>query len=278
MTATTPGSRPFRFGVVVGGPNDGVGWRDQARRVESLGYATLLLPDTLFTPSPFVALAQAAAVTSTLRVGSWVLAAPLRTPGAVVREAATLHELSEGRFELGLGAGRPGGERDASPLGVSWGSPGERVDRVEQTLEAVRERLGDAVPVVLAGAGRRMLALAGRYAASLALPVPPLATLAEVADLATRARAAVGDRGDRLELGLQLVGVGDSVSPYIARQHQVSGSDLRDRGAVGWLPDDPGSATEALQRLREATGVGYLTVPVELAGTLAPVVAHLTGG
>ena len=268
---------PFRFGVVVGGPPDGAAWVDQARRVESLGYATLLLPDTLFTPSPFVALASAAAVTTTLRVGTWVLAAPLRMPGAVVRDTVTLHELSGGRFELGLGAGRPGGERDAAPLGVVWGSPGERVGRVAETLAAVRERLGSSVPLVLAGTGPRMLGLAGAYAASLALPVPPLATVAEVAGLATRARTAAGERGAHLELGLQLVGIGDEVSPYIARQLQVTGADLRERGAASWLPSDLGAAAEALQALRAATGVSYVSLPIELAETLAPIAAGLAG-
>lgn len=271
----TTAQKPFRFGVVVGGPSDGAGWLDQARRVESLGYATLLLPDTLFTPSPFVALASAAAVTATLRVGTWVLAAPLRMPGAVVRDTVTLHEMSGGRFELGLGAGRPGGERDAPPLGVTWGSPGERVGRVEETLAAVRERLGDAVPLVLAGAGPRMLGLAGKYAASLALPVPPLATVAEVADLAARAREAAGERGDALELGLQLVGVGDTVSPYIARQMQVTGDDLRERGAASWIPGDPSAAADALRGLREATGVSYVSLPIDFVDAVAPVTAQL---
>lgn len=270
--------RSFRFGVVVAGPPDGAGWLDQARRVEALGYATLLLPDTLLTPSPFVALASAAAVTSTLRVGTWVLAAPLRMPGAVVRDTVTLHGMSGGRFELGLGAGRPGGERDAPSLGASWGSPGERVDRVAQTLAAVRERLGDTVPLVLAGAGPRMLALAGAYAASLALPVPPLATVTEVAGLASRAREAAGERGADLELGLQLVGIGDAVSPYVARQLHVSGADLRDRGAAGWVPKDPSAAVDTLRSLSAQTGVSYLTVPVDVAETMAPVVAALAGG
>ena len=270
--------RSFRFGVVVAGPPDGDRWLDQARRVESLGYATLLLPDTLSTPSPFVALASAAAVTNTLRVGTWVLAAPLRMPGVVVRDTATLHALSGGRFELGLGAGRPGGDGDGPPLGATWGSPGERVDRVAQTLAAVHERLGDTVPLVLAGAGPRMLALAGAYATSLALPVPPLATVTEVADLASRARAATGKQCADLELGLQLVGVGDVVSPYVARRLHLSGADLRDRGVAGWVPKDPSAAVDTLRSLQEETGVSYLTVPIEVSEMMAPVVAALAGG
>src|SRR5207244_4470916 len=54
-------------------------WTDCARRVEALGYSTILHPDTLSTPSPIPMLAAATAVTTTLRVGTWVLCDPLRT-------------------------------------------------------------------------------------------------------------------------------------------------------------------------------------------------------
>lgn len=82
-------------------------WSETARRLESSGVSTLLVPDTTGTPSPFIALAAAAAVTTELRVGTWVLAAPFRTPAAVVRETAALQWISAGRFELGIGAGLP---------------------------------------------------------------------------------------------------------------------------------------------------------------------------
>src|SRR4051812_37483467 len=105
--------RPFRFGVVAGMGGPAAAWADRARGFEEEGYSTLLVPDTLWTPSPFLALAAAAAGTSTLRLGTWVIASPFRRPAEVVRETKTLQELSGGRFELGIGAGRPGGERDA---------------------------------------------------------------------------------------------------------------------------------------------------------------------
>ena len=119
--------RKFRFGATAGPVTDADSWAETARRVESAGFDTLLLPDTLYTPAPLVALAAAAAVTTTLRVGTWVLCDSLRNPAMLAWEAATLDRLSDGRFELGLGAGRPDAERDAQVLGVPYGSPGERV-------------------------------------------------------------------------------------------------------------------------------------------------------
>ena len=53
------------------------GWADRARSIEQQGWTSLLVPDTRWTPSPFPALAVAAAVTSVLRVRTWVIAAPL---------------------------------------------------------------------------------------------------------------------------------------------------------------------------------------------------------
>ncbi|MET8862406.1 LLM class flavin-dependent oxidoreductase [Nonomuraea sp. NPDC004580] len=64
---------PFRFGTVAGRAPDAGVWTGLARRAESLGYATLLAPDTLGTFSPFPALAAAAAATTSLRVGTYVL-------------------------------------------------------------------------------------------------------------------------------------------------------------------------------------------------------------
>src|SRR4051812_6396812 len=148
----------FRFGVVAGRPASGEDWLATARRVETLGYDTLLLPDTIHTPSPFPALAAAAAATSTLRVGPWVLAAPFRAPAVVVRETAALQLLSGGRFELGIGTGRPDAAAEAQLLGEAWGSAADRIARLVDVVAAVREQASPVPPVVVAGAGPRVLA------------------------------------------------------------------------------------------------------------------------
>ena len=171
-------SRTFRFGVVAGLRGPASTWAGAASRFEDDGYSTMLVPDTLWTPSPFLALAAAAFGTTTLRLGTWVLASPLRSPAEVVRETKTLQELSGGRFDLGIGAGRAGGERDAEALGRPWGPAGARVAQVEATLAAVRAGVDPAPGIVLAGSGDRMLGIAGRLADTLALPTPPTADLA----------------------------------------------------------------------------------------------------
>jgi alkanesulfonate monooxygenase SsuD/methylene tetrahydromethanopterin reductase-like flavin-dependent oxidoreductase (luciferase family) len=120
--------RAFRFGVVAAQAASGAAWAETACRAEALGFATLVIPDTLqHSLSPFPALAAAAAATQTLRVGSYVLANDLRNPVLLAKDAATLDFLSGGRFELGIGAGRPGAEADYRAAGLAFGSGGVRV-------------------------------------------------------------------------------------------------------------------------------------------------------
>src|SRR6476469_3869661 len=113
-------------------------WVEQVRMLEDLGYAAVLVPDTLWTVSPFPALAAAAVAAPRIRLRTWVLAAPMRSPAAVVREAKALQQLSDGRFELGIGTGRPGAEDEAARLGMPWGSAPERIAQLETVVTAVR--------------------------------------------------------------------------------------------------------------------------------------------
>jgi alkanesulfonate monooxygenase SsuD/methylene tetrahydromethanopterin reductase-like flavin-dependent oxidoreductase (luciferase family) len=102
MTTTTP----FRFAAQAA-PEDAAQWTGLARRAEELGYATLLMPDGPRLPAPGPSLGVAAGATTTLRVGTWVLATPLRAPRLAAWDAHTLSLLTGGRFELGIGTGRP---------------------------------------------------------------------------------------------------------------------------------------------------------------------------
>src|SRR5919198_972897 len=126
--------KPFRFGVTVGRASSRAEWAEKARKLEDLGYATLTVPDhltDLFAPMP--ALTSAAEATTHLRIGTNVLNNDFRHPVLVAREAATVDLLTDGRLQLGLGAGFMQAEYDQ--LGVRF-DPGGR--RVERLAEAVR--------------------------------------------------------------------------------------------------------------------------------------------
>src|ERR671924_850652 len=141
------GPLPFRFGVIGEAITSREGLLGEARRAEDLGYATLLLRDH-FVPEPFgdqlapmVALAAAAGVTRTLRVGSLVLDNDYRHPVMLAKEAATLDLLSGGRFELGIGAGWLRSEYEQA--GMLFESAGVRVSRLEEAIHVLKGLFAD---------------------------------------------------------------------------------------------------------------------------------------
>ncbi|WP_419817374.1 LLM class flavin-dependent oxidoreductase [Glaciibacter flavus] len=266
--------RPFRFGAILSHRGDARAWADSAIELEALGYSTLLVPDTLWTPSPFLVLTAAAASTSTLRLGTWVLSAPLRRPAEVVRETTTIQELSGGRFELGIGAGRPGGDVDAATLGAEWGSPRHRVDRVHEVVTAAHAQIKPAPDIVIAGQGERMLRIAGAAASTLALPVSPDTDLDQLAALTDRVMTIAGDG---LELSLSVTGIGDDIPDWLRQQLGLTHEGLRRSGAVALLSGDVERDADTLTRIRDRTGISYLTVSAAFAIRLAPLVARLAG-
>src|ERR1700710_2757284 len=141
--------RPFRFAADMQAPFEGRSWVDSAREVEALGYSTLFVPDHFDEGyGPIAALASAAAVTTTLNVGALVLDCDFRHPAVLARELASIDILSEGRLEVGLGAGY--NPLDYSRSGIRMDPPKVRVDRLIEHATVLRALWGD-VPVTFAG-------------------------------------------------------------------------------------------------------------------------------
>src|SRR5207253_1596748 len=89
---------PFRFGVVAAQAGSGEDWAAKARRIESMGYSTLVMPDGVrHVWAPLPGLAAAAASTRSLRLGTYVIANDFRNPVLLAKEAATLDVISGGR-------------------------------------------------------------------------------------------------------------------------------------------------------------------------------------
>ncbi|MBV8083236.1 MAG: LLM class flavin-dependent oxidoreductase, partial [Chloroflexi bacterium] len=136
----TGGRRPFRFGIQAGanfGLDDPNAWLEHAREAEDLGYAVLLAPDH-FAPylSPLIALAAAAQVTKTIRLGTLVINQAWRHPAVLAKEAATVDLLSGGRLELGLGTGWI--PREQEQVGIGFEAFGERFARFKEYLAIVK--------------------------------------------------------------------------------------------------------------------------------------------
>jgi probable F420-dependent oxidoreductase len=298
-----PTPRPFRFGVVAAQARSAEEWTDRARRVESLGYSTLLVPDGLrHTLAPVPALAAAAAVTRSLRVGTYVIANDFRNPVLLAKEAATLDLVSGGRFELGLGVGRPAAADDNRMLGLPFDPGGVRVARLAEALALIEPLLAGQPatasgshyaaagaeispgpvqrprpPILVAGAGRRLLSLAAREADIVALGLAPTESEAGAAERIGWLREAAPERFDRLELNLNLMAVGDQVPRWISMQMGLSAAALAEAGAVSALVGTTEQMCDTLLRRRETLGITYVVVGDELMEALAPVVERLAG-
>jgi probable F420-dependent oxidoreductase len=296
-------SHPFRFGVVAAAARSGDEWLDKARRVEALGYSTLVVPDGLrFSLAPLPALAAAAAATRTLRLGTYVLDNDYRHPVLLAKEAATLDVLSGGRFELGIGAGRPKAAEDNRMLGVPFEAGSARVNKLEESLALIKSLLAgqkasaidghytatDAEisplpvqkprpPILVAGSGRQLLGLAAREADIVALGAPPTAPESTLMEKIGWLHEAAGARFEQLELNINLMAVGHEVPRYISAQMGLTAEALSAAGAASALVGTVDEMCATLLKRRERLGVSYIMVSDELMEPLAPVVDRLRG-
>src|SRR5438270_7616928 len=133
---------PFRFGVICERMLSPQEWITKAHQAEDYGYATFLIRDHFIQEpfgdqlAPMIALMAAANVTKSLRVGSLVLDNDYRHPVMLAKEAATLDLLSDGRLELGIGAGWLRSDYEAS--GIPYDRAGVRIDRFEEGLAILK--------------------------------------------------------------------------------------------------------------------------------------------
>ena len=268
-------ARPFRFGVVAPVRTDMATWRDQVRRIADSGFSTLLMPDvSQWQPAPGPTLAVAATLAD-LRVGTWVYASPLRPPWNMAWEAHTLSLLTEGRFEMGIGTGRPGMEDELRSLGRPVTTPGERLKEVRETVAALRslDRADDIyTPVAMAVRGPKARALAAEVADTVTFALFPDDSRAFVTGLATDFLSVRDD----VELACHVGVVGDTVAPFMAGP----GTDpaaLRALDSMAILPGDPAAAVEEIVRRREESGFSYFVIGANAVETLAPAVAELAG-
>jgi probable F420-dependent oxidoreductase len=313
-------TKQIRFGVVSESVLDGPAWAECARRVEGAGVGSLLIRDHFSAGAfgqqlaPFSALAVAAAVTADLRVGTMVLSNDFRHPAIVAHEAASLHHLSGGRFELGIGAGWYQPEYRAA--GIRFDAAGQRIDRLEESLSIIKGLLaGDPVhhtgtwyqidgldldvmperhghPRLLIGAGGpRMLRIAARHADIVGLLPAPIKGSEDRDDPASRLppafdqklavlRSAAGDRFGQLELSAL-------ASFTITARRRSDTEDLIARR--GWSGIDVetmwemptvfiGSVSQIrddLQARRERFGLSYLITPDRELPTLTAIIAGL---
>ncbi len=235
--------RKIRFGLASAVPQSAAQWKEIAKKAEDLGYSTLLMADHMGRgAAPLIACMAAASVTTKLRVGTQVLSNEFRNPAILAKEIATLDLLSDGRLELGIGAGWPPasntGRNDMLQTGLVPGEAGDRVTRLIESVRILKATLASEEPytmegkmyhvqglvtmprpvqkphppILIAGAGPRIIKFAAREADIINIaPRPPTVGPTPVgsmgfgltmADEIAMIKEAAGDRYKDIELSV----------------------------------------------------------------------------
>ena len=307
--------RPFRFSAQEHQAHSAQQWRERARAIESIGYASLYLPDHFGDQvGPIAGLMAAADATTKLRIGPLVFDNDYRHPVVLAKEAATLDLLSDGRLDFGIGAGWM--VSDYEQAGIPYDSAGTRIERLAEALTIIKKLFaGGEVsfqgkhysvngvegaplpvqkphpPIVLGGGGRKMLELAAREADTINVnfdlragrPSRRVARtgLAEATDeKLSWIRDAAGQRMEGIELGVwtMVATVTDdreSVASMLAPSMGLEPSEVL---AIPHLMiGTVDQIAEDLVARRDRYGISHIVVPGDAADSLAPVVERLAG-
>jgi probable F420-dependent oxidoreductase len=308
-------ARRFRFGVELHEPLPGRTWADSVREVEAAGYSTMFVPDHFDEGlGPIAAIASAAAVSTTLNVGALVFDCDFRHPAVLARELASIDLLSEGRLEVGLGAGWK--RLDYERSGIPMDAPKVRVDRMIEHTKILQQLFaGETVtfagehyqitaldlmprphrpagpPILIGGGAKRVLRFAGATADIVGINASVHSGEIDVAaghdGLPERIdeklgwlREGAGARFDDLEINawLAFAEVTDDAATLGEGMAALFETDVQS------VLSSPlvliGSASEIDQRLherRDRWGYSYHVVPGDKARDFAPLVAALTG-
>ncbi|MEP6658901.1 MAG: TIGR03621 family F420-dependent LLM class oxidoreductase [Acidimicrobiales bacterium] len=308
-------ARRFRFGAEMQRPFEGLSWADSARELEALGYSTLFVPDHFHEGyGPITAMATAAMATTTLKVGPLVFDCDFRHPAVLARELASIDMLSEGRLEIGLGAGWK--QLDYTRSGIPMDPPRVRVDRmIEHTLvlkglfadepltfAGEHYQIGEldgtpkpyrpgGPPIIIAGGGRRVMRFAGATAdivgvnASIHSGVADAAAgrdalPASIDQKISWLRDGAGDRFDELEINawLSVAEITNDAMSIAERLSSRFGAEPADVLASPLIL--VGSEAEIVDHLharRERWGYSYYVVQGHKVHEFASIAARLTG-
>jgi probable F420-dependent oxidoreductase len=260
-------SRPIRFGLSLLSRGSVATLAEEARRAEQVGVDVALLPDHLGMSAPLPPLVAIAQAAPTLRVSNLVLNAAFYRPVLLARDLASVDSATNGRLEIGLGAGYV--EQEFIAAGLPFPSAGARVDLLTEHVTEIKRLLSspDHVPapvqtpppIMVGGVGDRVLAMAAEHADIVAI-----ATYGDRDHLAERAayvKAKAGDRVDEVELsfGFFQASIDDPDDLSMLRMiiPGVSDADLRRRAV--FLGDSIGEAADRVRAMRDELGISYFT-------------------
>ena len=308
--------RPFRFGIQAHRAAGRAEWVDLARRVEDNGYSMLGMPDHFDDQlAPVPALQCAADATSTLRLGALVYDNDYKHPIVLAKELATMDVLSDGRVQIGIGAGWTASDYEQS--GIPFDPPGVRISRLIEAVSVIRSALAgetfsftgdhykianytgtphpvqDRMPLLIGGGGPRVLRYAAREAdivginATLTSGAIDHSTFDSMTAGAVDEKVAVvhdaavaAGRLDALEMNVRafVVVVTDDPDAAIEGIADFTGASKEMIAASPFvLVGPPSKLTEDLLARRERWGFSFVILGQNDIESFAPVVAALAG-
>ncbi len=315
MTSTKPVIRPFRFGIQASKAGSRKEWVELAKATEDHGFSSLTMPDH-FTDqlAPVPALMSAADATSKLRIGALVWDNDYKHPVVLAKELATMDLLSDGRLEIGIGAGWMATDYEQS--GMVYDKPGVRIDRFLEGLEIIKRamtgekfsftgahyKITDYIaaplpvqrpcpPILIGGGGPRVLKLAAQLADIIGIN-PSMKdgvvnaetithmTADAVAEKIKIVENTAGTRMQNIELNIRafLVNICDSADEAIngtANMFKVAPEMIANSPFA--LMGPPAKIAEDLLARRERWGLSYIIVGGEDVNSFAPVIKILAG-
>jgi probable F420-dependent oxidoreductase len=308
--------RLFRFGVQGRSLGPTQDWLAMLRRAEGFGYTSYLALDHFVRGFDTVASLAAAAMVTSMQVGSFVFDNDFRHPALTAKAAATIDVLSDGRFEFGIGAGWLKEEYDQT--GIPFEPAGLRVAKLAEAVRLIKiifmqehpvsftgehYTVTDLIctpkppsrpdrphpPFIIGGGSQKILTLAGQEADIVGITTRARPDGSKDSQDLTAAaterkfnwvREAASDRFADLELNMM-------VNDIVITAERDAVAD-RLAGQYGLTRDEIlespliliGSVDEmvaALEVRRERYGFSYICTTEPNMTTLAPVVARLAG-
>jgi probable F420-dependent oxidoreductase len=321
--------RPFRFAIQAFSSTSLKEWVDLARKVEDSGYSTLHVADHLLGPGSKIegtghrvqtlaiipAMTAAAMATTTLRIGSRMACVSYHLPTVLTKEMASIDVLSEGRLEIGLGAGWLVNEYEA--LGIPFESAGRRIQLLRETAEFMRMAYADegevdyhgefiesigyrAVPqpvqrpwppLMIGGGAPKVLGLAGELADIVSVNFNNSSGTVGAGSIASSTedethkkiewiKAGAGERFDDIELETATYFISVEGRSEITAESVVARTGME----LAELKRFPHAAVgsveeicEELERRREEYGFSYITVGDAHLDAYLPIVERLAG-
>jgi probable F420-dependent oxidoreductase len=306
--------RRFRFGVQIAAGTSRKDWLEKIRKAEDLGYSTIFMPDHFGEQLAPVPALVTVAENSNLRVGTLVLDNDYKHPVVLAKEAATIDLLSEGRLELGIGAGWM--RTDYEQSGMPYDPPAVRVDRFHEALLVLKGAFAPGPfsfegehyritnyeghpkpvqqphpPFLIGAGGKRMLGIAAREADIIGInpSLAPGEVTAEVGRDGTAdrtdlklgwVREAAGDRFDDIEFN-SLIYIGIVTDDRVGQAGNFAPMfGLTAEEAL----DVPHALVGTVEQIgedllvrRERWAISYYTISEGAMEDFAPVVEHMTG-